>query len=215
MKSMLISYEVREREFSAVCGCISCHIASTFSHLDAQDHNSDVSCDDSIETIKYESDDDMHFTGDNHGDIELDNIFDPAPGDDALSDNLYMPLIELFSKNVAKQSEVIGVMAELCTQMEMKKQQVGTITQDWRVQSYTSCYFSKCQHTVSAQGSQERDLNVIQRGAIVLLHDSMEEYYCVLALYANHYKEQVWLADANKMHKKEVQASCLLCENAL
>jgi len=70
-----------------------------------------------------------------------------------------------------------------------------------KVQSYTSRYFSKCHNNVSTQGSQETDLDIIKRGAIVLLHDAVQEYYCVLAVYAKHYNKY-WLADANKKHKK-------------
>jgi len=173
------SYEARERELDAVHGCVSCSIATTLSRLNSQDDNSDTSCDDSIETIEYESNNDLPFTGDDHGGIEFDNVFDPAPGDDAPSDDLYVPLIELFSQNIAKQSEVVGMMADLCARMEMKKQQVGAITQGQKVQSYTSQYFSKCHNNVSTQGSQETDLDIIKRGVIMLLHDAVQEYYHV------------------------------------
>jgi len=148
-----------------------------------------------------------------NGHLVLDNIFDPIPGNEAPADDLYTPLMELYSTSIVKQSEVIGMMADLCTWMEMKTRQDGAIMQDWKVQSYTSRYFSRCQYSVNVQDSSlhETDANIVKRGAIVVVRDGGEqEYYHVLAVYAKHYNKY-WLADERKRHKKDDQR-LLICQ---
>jgi len=74
----------------------------------------------------------------------LCSIVDPLPVSNGYvpvnnaSTELYSSLVQLLTKTIVDESITIGMIADLCALMEMKKREHGVISQDCKAKSLTA-----------------------------------------------------------------------------
>jgi len=145
------SIESAREQYNSVCLHVALEIAnnikgmkhnegsaiSEVDMLDESDNNSMGTIDGISESDAMDEEHELMYAID-------ESIFDPLPMSNGYvpvnnaSTELYSSLVQLLTKTIVDESITIGMIADFCALMEMKKREHGVISQDCKAKSLTA-----------------------------------------------------------------------------